>query len=330
MGRIFFTLPIPFIHVKQKESAMNTQTALKKLNIDFANKTPAAIFRRNKVWTQRLRHLSQLGFATFILYNSVQHNLATVDGAVPSIDALCPFGGVETLWRVISSGGQYVPKTHASNLVLLIGLVVGTLIAGGAFCGWVCPFGALQDLLTGIRKRLHLPEIVVPEKLDGVLRYGRYVTLAVILFQTITTITLWFAEIDPYRTLFGLEWLFNFDWAASAGAYLISFGVLFATLFVERGFCRYACPLGGAISVLGRFSLFRIRRTASSCKGCAICDVPCPVKLRISDVDVVSSNCIGCMACVNACPRHSTLDMQLKPTWLDFLKRPAASTQKAN
>ncbi|MGQ9815818.1 MAG: hypothetical protein ACUVR3_11835 [Candidatus Roseilinea sp.] len=46
------------------------------------------------------------------------------------MDALCPFGGVETLWRFLFSGGQYVPKTHLSNLVLLGGLVIGTLIAG--------------------------------------------------------------------------------------------------------------------------------------------------------------------------------------------------------
>lgn len=309
---------------------MNTQTALKKLSLDFGNTTPAAVFRRNKVWMQRLRHISQLGFAAFILSNSVAHNLATEDGSVASIDALCPFGGIETLWRVVSTGGQYVPKTHASNLVLLMAVVVGTLVAGGAFCGWVCPFGGMQDLLTGIRKRLRLPELHVPEKLDAILRYGRYVVLAVILFQTITTIKLWFAEVDPYRTIFGLEWLYNFDWAASAVAYVVAAGVVIATFFVERGFCRYACPLGGAISVLGRFSLFRIRRDSPTCKGCAICDTPCPVKLRISDLSVVSSNCIGCMACVNACPRHGTLEMQLKPAWLEsiakiFKRKPASA-----
>ncbi len=300
---------------------MNPQTALRKLNIDFANKTPAATRRRQMVWMQRARHLSQLAFAAFILGSSVAHNLATEDGTTASIDGLCPFGGLETIQKWIASGGQFIAKTHVSNLILLFALVVGTLVAGGAFCGWVCPFGAIQDALTGIRKRLRLPEIHVPEKLDRVLRYGRYVTLALILFQTATTVKLWFADFDPYRTLFGLEWLYHFDWIASWPAYVVTLGVLAASLFVERGFCRYACPLGGTISLLGRFSLFHIRRDSIACKGCAVCEAPCPVKLHVASANVISSNCIGCMACVESCPRHGSLEMKLSPTWLDPIRK---------
>jgi polyferredoxin len=104
-------------------------------------------------------------------------------------------------------------------------------------------------------------------------------------------------------------------------AYLITVGVLFVSFFLERGFCRYACPLGGAISVLGKLSLFRIRRSAGGCKGCAVCEVPCPVKLHVASANIVSSNCIGCMACVEACPRKGTLEMQLKPAWIDGIQR---------
>ncbi|MBX7214632.1 MAG: 4Fe-4S binding protein [Thermoflexales bacterium] len=302
---------------------------LRKLNIDFANKTPAARRRRQMAWTQRTRHLVQLGFALFILISSVIHHTAIEDATTASIDALCPFGGIETLQRWIASAGQYVPKTHASNIILLAALVVGTLVAGGAFCGWVCPFGAAQDLLAWVRRKLKIKEVVVPAKLDRILRYGRFVTLAVILFQTITTIKLWFADFDPYRTLFSLDWLYEFNWIASWPAYLLTLGTLAATLFVERGFCRYACPLGGVISVLGRFSLFRIRRVATACKGCAVCDVPCPVKLNVAEADVISSNCIGCMACVDSCPVHATLEMKLGPTWLDIVRKRKAGTPVA-
>jgi polyferredoxin len=205
--------------------------------------------------------------------------------------------------------------------VLLAGLIIGTLVAGGAFCGWVCPFGFIQDVLASLRRRLHLPELVVPDRLDRVLRYGRFVTLALILYQTISTVKLWFADYDPYRTLFGLDWLFEPNVLTSWPAYLITLGVLFVTFFVERGFCRYACPLGGAISLLGKLSLVRIRRSAGGCKGCAVCEVPCPVKLHVASSNIVSSNCIGCMACVEACPRKGTLELQLKPAWVDGIRR---------
>ena len=291
------------------------------LYLDLKSPKPPALARRYRmVWTDRIRHLVQLGFAAFILYMSVAHNLATEDGAVASIDALCPFGAVETFYRWITSAGQYVPKTHLSNLVLGIGLLIGVLFAGGAFCGWVCPFGALQDLLSWIRGKLHIKEIRVPEKWDRVLRYGRYVVLAFVLIQTITLVKLWFADWDPYRTIFGLGWLFEFNLATTWGAYLIAGGILVGSLFVERAWCRYMCPLGGAISLLGNLSFLRIRRNGEACKGCNVCEKPCPVKLPVATANTISPNCIGCLACVEACPRHGTLEVQVAPTWFDGVR----------
>jgi polyferredoxin len=252
--------------------------------------------------------------------SSVIHHLSVEDGTTASIDALCPFGGVETLYRFVSSGGQYVPKTHQSNVVLLLGLLAGTIIAGGAFCGWVCPFGGAMDVLTSIRRRLRIPEIRVPERLDRVLRYGRYLMLAIILYQTIASVKLWFAEFDPYRTLFGLDWLFEFDPVVAGLAYGTLIVTLIASFFVERAWCRYACPLGGAISLVGRFSLLRIRRTDTACKACALCERPCPVKLPVATATTISSDCIGCLACVDACPRHGALEVRLSPTWLDSIR----------
>lgn len=301
------------------------------LDLDLKPKTPTAARRSRMAWTERARHITQFGFAGLILYLSVVHNTATTDGATASIDALCPFGALETFWQYISSGGQFVSKTHLSNLILGLGLLIGVLLAGGAFCGWVCPLGAVQDLMKWIRAKLHIREIQVPSRIDRILRYGRYLMLGLILYQTIATIKLWFADYDPYRTLFGLGWLFEFNLAESWIAYAVVIVVLGASLFVERAWCRYACPLGGAISLFGRFSLLRIRRAGDACKGCSVCEAPCPVKLPVATASTIDSNCIGCMACVQACPRPGALEVKLAPTWLDGLRarrnrvKPAAS-----
>jgi|GEM_PF-4644406 len=111
--------------------------------------------------TQLLRRMTQVGFGLFIIISSVRHNVVTTEH-LASIDAYCPFGGIVTLWRWLSSGGFFVQKTHQSNLVLVLGLTAGVILAGGAFCGWICPFGAYQDLLNWIRKKLHFPAIRVP------------------------------------------------------------------------------------------------------------------------------------------------------------------------
>lgn len=280
---------------------------------------------RRPNWTTRLRRISQTLFVLVILGMSIRHNLVEGDGQTASIDALCPFGAVETLWRFITTG-QFVPKTHLSNLVLGAGLLIGIVLAGSSFCGWVCPFGALQDALAWLRKTLHLPEITVSPKLDRILRYGRFATLGLILFMTISTVKLWFSDFDPYRTLFGLEWLFNFNLAEFWPAYLIIVLIVAASLLIQRFWCRYLCPLGGLMSLLGHVSFLRIRRNAASCKGCALCNAPCPVGIDVANAqDAVSTDCIGCLACVQACPRGGTLEVQLAPTWLDPLKRRAAS-----
>lgn len=283
--------------------------------------SPAAAYRARITRTQILRRLTQFGFLAFIVYAAVVHNLATEDGATASLDALCPFGGVETLWRWLTSGGQFVSKTHLSNLVLALGLLLGVLAAGGAFCGWVCPFGAMQDLLSWVRGKLHIKEIRVPEKWDRILRYGRYVVLAFVLIQTITLVKLWFADWDPYRMIFGLGWLFEFNPAEAWGAYLVAGGIIIASLFIERAWCRYMCPLGGAISLIGNLSFLRIRRNGEACKGCNVCEKPCPVKLPVATANTISPNCIGCLACVEACPRHGTLEVQVAPTWFDGVRR---------
>jgi polyferredoxin len=275
--------------------------------------------------TQLVRRLVQSAFLLFILFASLRHSLFEETTTAASIDALCPFGGLETLWRAVTTG-NFVPKTHPSNLVLGVGLLLATLAAGGAFCGWICPFGTLQDALTWLRERTRIPAVNLPAKLDRWLRYGRYVTLAFVLYMTISTVKLWFADYDPYRTIFGLGWLFEFNPATQWPAYAIAVSILIASFFIPRFWCKYTCPLGGAISIVGHLSLFRIRRNAASCKGCALCSVPCPVGIDVEKANpLVNTNCIGCLACVESCPRHATLDVTfMPPIWIAPLRGKSA------
>jgi polyferredoxin len=267
------------------------------------------MIRRRRVPVSRiLRYLSQAGFSAFILIASVRHALSVEH--LPSTDAYCPFGGLATLWRW-ATAGRYVQKTHSSNLVLGLGLLVGVLLAGGAFCGWICPLGALQDLLEGIRKRLRIPAIKVPARLDRWLTYGRYLVLVGILYATISTTRLWFSDYDPYRTIFSLGWIFEPNLAEHWPAYLVAVVTVGVALLVPRAWCRYACPLGGAISLLQRLSLFRIRRDTSLCIDCGKCDRVCPTRLPVATSRSVTADCISCLECIETCPVPGALDVTL-------------------
>ncbi|MCC6494898.1 MAG: 4Fe-4S binding protein [Propionibacteriaceae bacterium] len=257
------------------------------------------------------RHVTQLVVGGIIVVAAVRHQLEQATGAA-SVDALCPFGALETLLTWATTG-NFVTKIHPSNLVLGIGLLVGTLLVGNAFCGWICPFGAVQDALSWVRRKLHLPTVVVPRRLDAALRWGRFGVLALVIFMSYTTAKLWFAGYDPYVTLFGLHWLFG----AESGDYWIALLILglvaAASLVIDRFWCRYLCPLGAALSVVGRFSLLRIRRAPSACTDCTLCDRPCPVGIEPSKArPFVSADCIGCMDCVATCPVRGALTVGVR------------------
>jgi polyferredoxin len=278
--------------------------------------------RRAMSKTQIARRTVQVGFLLFIVFASLRHTLFEETTTSASIDALCPFGAVETFWTAWTTG-QFIPKTHPSNLVLGLAVIVATLAAGAAFCGWMCPFGTLQDGLTWLRNRLRIRELRVPQRLDRVLRYGRYVMLALVLYMTISSVRLWFADYDPYRTLFGLGWLFEFNLAENWIAYSIALAILVGSFFVPRFWCKYACPLGGLLSLFNNVSLLRIRRTESTCKSCALCNRPCPMGIDVAAANpFVSANCINCLECVDTCPRHGALEVNFAPSvWWQGLRR---------
>ncbi len=255
---------------------------------------------------KRGRHLTQLAIAILVVVAAVRHQVEKDSGAA-SVDALCPFGAMETLITWVTTG-SLITKTHPSNLVLGLAVLVATLLVGNAFCGWICPFGAVQDALTWVRRKLRLPAITVPRGLDRALRWGRFVVLAVILYFSYVTASLWFADYDPYVALFGLHWLFEPDTPALWIGLSILAVVVVGSVLVERAWCRYLCPLGGVLSVLSRFSLLRIRRAPTTCTDCSLCDKACPVGIEPSKAaPMVSPDCIGCMDCVTTCPVRGAL-----------------------
>lgn len=222
------------------------------------------------------------------------------------MDALCPFGAVETLVTLLTTG-SFISKTHPSNIVLGLAVVLATLLVGNVFCGWICPWGAIQDALTWVRNKLHLKTWQPPAGLDRWLRYGRFVVLGVVIYFSVSTARLWFADYDPYVQLFGLTWLFKMGESGAVGLTIVGL-VLVGSVVVDRMWCRYLCPLGAVFAVIGHLSFLRIRRDAATCTDCTLCDRPCPVGLSVSTSSPkVSTDCIGCMDCVTTCPVKGAL-----------------------
>ncbi|MBK7720853.1 MAG: 4Fe-4S binding protein [Austwickia sp.] len=275
--------------------------------------------RRSVATLRRWRYLSQLAVAVLILVAAVRHQLARESGA-PSTDALCPFGGVETLWTWVTTG-EFISKVHPSNMILGAAVAVSVLVAGNAFCGWICPFGSLQDLITGLRAKLGVRAWSPSPAVDRVLRAGRYVVLLAVVVASAVTASLIFAHYDPYVTLFSLHWLFEPDLATMWPALVILTVVLIGSVLVDRFWCRYLCPAGAVFAVLGHLSFLRIRRTASACTDCRLCNTPCPVGIDVAGTpSAVSTDCIGCLECVANCTFGGALEVS-GPTWVGSIGR---------
>lgn len=259
-------------------------------------------------WTEFARPILQAGFVVYVLVAALLHNTSEVE--TPSLHTLCPFGAVETAWTLLTTG-KFISKIHQSSVILGLGLLVSALMVGGAFCGWICPLGALHDFTSWVRRKLRIVEVQVPPTVDRILRYGRFVVLILIVYMSASTLKLWFGNYDPYHLLFGLGFIFEFNLAEQGIGYLITLGVIVGSLFIPRLWCRYLCPLGGLLSLIQRISPIKIRRNAEVCIDCKRCDRICPTKLEISTRQAITHDCVMCMRCANTCPAPGALDSAL-------------------
>ncbi|GAB4502023.1 MAG: hypothetical protein Fur0035_15680 [Anaerolineales bacterium] len=266
------------------------------------------LFRPRSIW---IRKIVQWGFFILVALISINHTLVESGGGIAffssaSLHAICPFGGVETLYTFLASG-LLVKKVHDASLVLAgIGVFLAILF-GPAFCGWICPLGTIQEFVSGFGKKFFRRRFnhFVPVKLDNVLRYLRYGVLAWVIYVTATTGTLVFEAYDPYFALF------NF-WSSEVAP--TALGILGVTLllsfFVERPWCKYACPYGAFLGVFNLFRVFGIKRSATTCKADGAYSITCPMNIAVDTKTVVRDHqCISCLECTSEaiCPVAKTV-----------------------
>lgn len=244
-----------------------------------------------------VRWLMQLGMVCLVAYLGIRHQV--VGGAAP-LDSFCPFGAVESLPALLSGSG-FIGKIGSSNLVLIGTVALVTVGLGASFCGWLCPFGAVQDALGAVRRRLVGEAYVIPDRAHRVLKHARWVVLAVVVLMSWRVLGLWFADYDPFRALFH----FKFEsWIAVA---LVAV-TLIGGLLVERFWCLYLCPLGALVGGLGTLGLTKVSRNAEECTDCGLCTRACPSRIDVRNLATVSDqHCTMCTECVEACPAPGAL-----------------------
>jgi polyferredoxin len=260
-----------------------------------------------------IRFIVQIFFFALIALIAVNHALEEAGKAIPilsaaSLHAICPFGGVVSVYQLITAG-TFVRKIHSASFILMWIVIALTLLLGPVFCGWVCPLGSIQEWFGTLGRKIFGRRFnsLIPYKVDRILRYLRYVMLGWVVYMTAVTGTLVFADIDPYFALF------NF-WTSEVaiGGLIILITVLLLSLLVERPFCKFACPYGAVLGVFNLFRIFKIRRSPSTCINCKACDRTCPMNIPVSTGGAVRHHqCISCLKCTSeqSCPVDRTVEL---------------------
>jgi polyferredoxin len=238
------------------------------------------------------------------------HQLLPYGKAPVGVDALCPFGGIESAFTLISTGAM-IQRIYLSSFILLAAVLITAILFRRAFCGYICPLGTLQEIFSRLGRRIFKRAYRLPAAVDRPARWLKYVVLVVVVIGSARTADLIIRPYDPwaaYHHLASNELWLEFSWGV---------GVLIATLLgavvFNRVFCKYLCPMGALLGLLSFLSWTRVRRRPETCIQCGRCDQICPVDLKVSSRELVTSpECLDCHECVNVCPVPETLVVETR------------------
>ena len=281
----------------------------------FDEKAPN-LSKKTKAKRPWYRTAIQIFFFVLVILITINQLLEKSGMSIPlvasaSLHAICPFGGIVSIYKFITVG-TFVQKIHESSFVLMIISIVLAIGFGPVICGWVCPLGTFQEWIGKIGKRIFGEKYnhFIPSRFDKYLRFTRYLLLIMVVFKTATMAKLMFVDIDPYFALF------NFWSDEVAIGSLIILGItIILSLFIERPWCKYACPYGALLGISNLFRVFKIRRNQSTCINCTACDKSCPMNIPVSKQTIILDHqCISCMKCTSetSCPVSDTVAFSMK------------------
>ncbi len=249
------------------------------------------------------------GFVQGKIYKGKLKNLC-VPGlncySCPGALGACPVGAMQA----VIGNWNFKFAFYVAGFLMFIGALMGRFV-----CGWLCPFGLIQDLL----HKIPFPKKIGTFRGDKLLRKLKYVILAVfvILLPMFLVDVLgqgapYFCKlICPAGTLEGglPLVLLNKSMRSALGWLYVWKNVLLAvtivlSVLIYRPFCKYICPLGAVYSVFNPISVFRYRVDKDKCTGCGACAKAC--KMQVNPVEHANSpECIRCGLCKKVCPVHA-------------------------
>ncbi len=251
------------------------------------------LYKHRFLMMRRLVQLTVL--MLYVAANTIGFNFLVGNLSSSLLLGLIPLADPFAVLQILSAGAMVGIDVMVGALIVAL---FYTIVGGRAFCSWVCPVNMVTDSANWLRRVLYLEKI---ERKVWLGRSVRYWIIGLTLVVSFISGVAAFEMISPIGMMHrGIIFGMGMGFAALLSLFLFD---LFA---VKNGWCGHICPLGGFYSLLGKFSLVRVKHDQSTCTLCMKCKDICPEKQVLSIIGkesgaIVSGECTNCGRCVEVC-----------------------------
>jgi ferredoxin-type protein NapH len=188
------------------------------------------------------------------------------------------------------------------SLIIVAALLVTTFLFGRIFCGYACPLGAIQELMSKLQFKSNLKGqkdkkiLILNSKITFYIRFGYFIIF-------VGAGIIWGLAVLQYLNVFiGFQIFHNPGFPLIGIPAILLAIIIISSIFIYRPWCRLFCPFGTVADLTSRFSLFKLRRT-EDCNNCGLCEKICPT--QEAERESNKSECYLCNRCVEICPQDA-------------------------
>lgn len=205
-------------------------------------------------------------------------------------------------------GPEFPQRSLVYGIIFLVTLFLGLIFLGRIFCGYVCPAGLIQDLMYKLRQVLHIPSVIVSDRMNKILQPVKWTWIILFLGFAFTGGD--FCDICPLK---GFTTAQGGYWTNLYLGGFLAVGILTGSFFIKRFWCLM-CPMGYLMGIFRKFNLFKLKKDCTACTQCGACYEACAMRLKNiyterEKEDVQTVDCLMCGECIHKCPEDHALYM---------------------
>jgi len=319
-------------HPTMKSKKLPPELRRRRINFSVERKWYKRTLWRLKEDSQFLRSAVQLAFVLLCTWIGIEFYLFVRWGMTagtenfvsrpPGVEGFLPISALISLkyWLMTS----IINTVHPSALFIFLAIIIASVVLKKSFCSWLCPIGTLSESLWLLGEKMFGKNIHLPRWLDYPLRSLKYLLLSFFVWAIVgMDVPAMAAFIDsPYNKVADVKmFLFFANISTFALWTIIVFMIL--SVVVKNFWCRFLCPYGALLGIVGWLSPLKITREKSTCIDCNLCTEVCPADIKVHATGRIwSDECTSCLRCVEVCPVKNTLIMktsygkQTIPNWV--------------